>query len=130
MKGTLDLQAVVPAITDWLAVMEEADTAWELTTPRRDPMLLIPGLLKINLTMEGVLHSLVCALTAYLDSQSKWHELAQRGLEYLLAPLCASMWTAAKQPVQQSQANSIMQLQYFETLASASEFCPALLCHL
>lgn len=119
----------MPAITDWLAVREDADIAWEPTIPKHDPMLLIPGLLKINLTMEGMIHSLVCAITAYLDSHSKWHKLAQRGLEHLLAPLCASMWTAAKQPaVQQSQANAIVQLQYFNTLASASEFCPALLC--
>ena len=137
MQQTLGLQAVVPAISDWLVVMEEADIvlmeeadiAWIPKSPKRDPMLLIPGLLKSNLTMEAMLHSLVCALTVYLDSQSKWHQLAQRGLEFLLSPLSASMRTASKQPaVQQSQDGAIVQLQYFDTLASASKFGPALLC--
>ena len=119
----------MPAISDWLVVIEEADMAWEPTTPKRDPMPLIPGLSKINLTMEMMLHFFVCTLTAYLDSPSKWHELAQRGLEHLLTPLCTSMWLASKQPaVQQSQDGAAMQLQYFNTLASASEFPTALLC--
>ena len=129
MQQILNLQAVVPAISDWLVVMGGADVAWTPTTPKHDPMLLIPGLLKSNLTMEAMLHSVVCALTVYLDSQSKWHELAQRGLEYLLSPLFAIMWTASKEPaVQQPQDGTVGQLQCFDTLASASKFAPALLC--
>ena len=116
-------------MSDWLVVMEdEVEVAWELTSPNLNPMVLIPGLYKINLTVEGLLQSLTCALTVYLDSQSKWQELAQRGLQCLLTPLCAGMWAASKQPaVQQSQHGTIVQLQYFDTLASASEFCAAVL---
>ena len=125
-----DLQAVVPAIGDWLVSMEPADREWEATIPKLDPTSLIPGLRQVHLSMEGVLHSLVCALNVYLDGEQKWHQLAQRGLEHLLIPLAASMWEAAKpSPHQRTSEDEItLKLRYFDTLAIASRSCSILFC--
>lgn len=123
----VDLQAIVTAVSDWIAAWEIADFDW--LPPRsklQDPFVLVLGVPK--LTGEAVLCDLTSTIICYLDSQQKWHEFAQRGLRCLLVQLCASMRGATELSAEQYHASLKNGVNWhFNTLTAAGWFCSCLL---
>lgn len=91
----LGLQAVVPALTYWISALVEAE--WEPVGPRLHPIIHIIGV--PMLANARLLETLLCLVTAYLDSQPKWHDYAQNGLSSFLVALdksCDGQWALAQ----------------------------------
>lgn len=105
--------------------MEVADPQWNAAGPRSDTTFMIPGLLRLQ--HEGMLYTLICTITLYLDSQQKWREFVQHGLQCLLRCLCANMQLAAKafldEATSQVQVSFMIGMDwYYDVLSQASEF--------
>lgn len=119
-----DMQAVVPALSDWLIIIMVMGPRCNPEGPPSDTTFLFPGVLRLH--QEGMLHSLICTITPYLDSQQKWREFAQHGLQRLLRCLCASMYVAVEAFLEQSDSQIPVHLMvglewYYNVLSQASD---------
>lgn len=123
------LQAPIIAISKWLDTMESSNCEWTPAGPQSadTTFMLLPGFLRLH--REGMLHTLICTVTPYLDSQQKWHEFVQvGGLHRLLSCLCASMNSVAaaflEQFAAEIQEHFIIGMEwYFEVFSQASKLC-------
>ena len=87
---SLSLQAVVPAMSDWISILVTKPSKLEPVGPRLDPIFQIVRL--PTLVSAELVETLICSLIPYLDSQQKWHDYAQHGLSSFLYALHGSMW--------------------------------------
>ena len=96
--------------------------------PADSTFILLPGLLRLH--QEGMLHTLICTITPYLDSQQKWHDFAQQRPQGRLHRLLSCSATSMKLLAKAFSKGSDSQIQahfkvgmewYFEFLAQASE---------
>ena len=90
----------VPALIEWIDILgqeevtegSDVDRTFESAQQKLDPRFLIPGLSK--LTRQAMLHTLIDAITPYLDNQQTWLDLAQCSLHTLLVHVGTSMSVA------------------------------------
>ena len=123
----MTLQEPILAVHNWINIMDAADPEWASTGayPAATTFVLLPGFLRLN--REGMLHTLICTIPPYLDSQQKWHDFARQGsLHRYLGCLCASMQSVVKAFWKQSESQIQAHLEvglegYFEVLSQASE---------
>lgn len=123
----MTLQAPILAVSNWINIMDAADPEWTPAGPHsaETTFMLVPGFLRLH--REGMLHTLICTVTPYLDSQEKWHAFAQHDmLHRYLGCLCASMQVVVKALLDQSESQIQEHLKvgmegYFEVLSQASE---------
>lgn len=126
-SSKMTLQAPILAVSHWINIMDTADPEWASTGahPAATTFVLLPGFVRLH--REGMLHTLICTIPPYLDTQEKWHAFAQHGnLHRYLGCLCASMQVVVKAFLEQSESQIQAHLEvgmegYFEVLCQASE---------
>ena len=130
--ANFDLQAVVPALSDWMAALRGADMEAEPARPNYDPTMLIPGLSRLRLS--AVLDTITHTIAVHLCSQEEWHNFMQHSSDDFLSYLSTSMQVAARKlfnPVFQEEEHAPMAVHAgFITLSRASRSCsPSCLHH-
>ena len=121
----IDLQAVVPALSDWLCALRGAETEAEPARPNHDSTALIPGL--ATLRLRAVLDTLTHTLAVHLCSQEEWHNFMQHKSHAFLSYLSVSMQLSASKlldPVFQEEKRTPMAVHAgFIALGRASKIC-------
>lgn len=122
-----DVQAVAPALCDWMIVVEAAGPDWAPAGPKFGQFFLLPAMFRRD--YDGLLHTLICTAAIYLDSQEKWKELqaTQLGLHDLVRHLGVCMHSTAKALLKKDEEDMTSAMaeveSYFEILSTASKFC-------
>lgn len=106
------------AIRDWIVALVPDKSETEPAAPKLDPMVMLPGLPALHAC--AILDTLSCTVTAYLDSQQRWHQFVQNGLQSFLLHLCASMHLAAKVCMEQEDVLYTPVHHGFEVMSTAS----------
>ncbi|KAL3142061.1 hypothetical protein ABBQ32_004689 [Trebouxia sp. C0010 RCD-2024] len=120
-----DVQAVAPALCDWMIVVEAAGPDWAPAGPKFGQFFLLPAMFRRD--YDGLLHTLICTAAIYLDSQEKWKELqaTQLGLHDLVRHLGVCMHSTAKALLKKDEEDMTSAMaeveSYFEILSTASK---------